>query len=157
LKTSHEPSSELLDIVRNEYDAVAANFRGNLLAHIRNVSIHRSGMPPVEVAVLGRWGTNCRGGATQSIPTFDQPQPQRHADPDLPLSWMQPVTFAIEPTYEEFVFQEVLPDGNFRDHPLFPRCNAYLQLASRLTEDAKSLAGRIHNTQPVTPPPLYDI
>jgi hypothetical protein len=77
------------------------------------------------------------------------------AGPDDPLSWMQPVQFAIEPKYAEFFVQEALPDGSSRDHPLFPSCEDYLQSASWLMEEAKSMAERVH-TQPVTPPPLYD-
>lgn len=141
---------------QNEYDFIAAHFRDHFLTHIRNVSIHRSGTPQVVVAVLGRWGEHYRGGPTQSLPTFDQPQQRTPDDPDHPLNWMQPVTFAIEPGPDEFVVQEALPGGSSRDHPLFPSCEDYLQSARRLVDEAKSLAERGH-VQPVTPPPLHDI
>lgn len=141
---------------QDEYDRIADIFRSHLLTHIRNVSIHRSGMPQVEVGVLGRWGEHYRGGPTQSLPTFDQPKQLTPGGPDDPLSWMQPVRFAIEPKHDEFFVQEVLPDGSSRDHPLFTSCEAYLTSAAQLVADAKSLAARVY-THPVTPPPLYDV
>ena len=152
------PSLELTnrESFQGEYDLIADNFRNHLLTHIRNVSIHRSGRPQVEVGVLGRWGEHYRGGPTRSLPTFDQPKRLTPAGPDDPLSWMQPIRFAIEPKHDEFFVQEALPDGSSRDHPLFPSCEAYLTSASQLVDDAKSLAERVH-THPVTPPPLYDI
>ncbi len=63
---------------------------------------------------------------------------------------------AIEPGSDDFVVQEALPDGSFRDHPLFASCENYLQSACQLVEKAKSLAVQVH-THPVTLPPLYDI
>ena len=138
-----------------EYDLIAADFRGHLLTHIRNVSIHRSGTPLVEVAVLGRWGEHYRGGPTQSLPTYEQFQQQTTDDPDHP--WMEPLKFAIAPGPDEFVVQKALPGANTCDHPLFPSCEDYLRSAGRLVEDAKSLAERVHTNNPLTLPPLYDI
>lgn len=143
-------------VFQSQYDAIAAAFRDHLLTHIRNVSIHRSGMPQVEVGVLGRWGEHYRGGPTQSLPTFDQPKQLTPSGPDDPLSWMQPVRFAIDPKQDEFFVQEVLPGGSSRDHPLFTSCEAYLMSAVQLVADAKSLVARVH-THPLTPPPLYDV
>lgn len=141
---------------QSQYDVIAAAFRDHLLTHIRNVSIHRSGTPQVEVAVLGRWGEHYRGGPAKSLPTFEQAQRPAEDNPDHPLNWMQPLSFAIEPGPDEFVVQEVLPGGSSRDHPLFASCEAYLTSAAQLVANAKSLAARVH-THPVTPPPLYDV
>ena len=144
------------DAFQQEYDLIANDFRNHLLTHIRNVSIHRSGTPPVEVAVLGRWGEHYRGGPTQSLPTYEQSQRPTTDDPNHPLNWMQPLKFAIEPGPDEFIVQEVLPDGRSLDHLLFQSCDDYLRSAGRLVEDAKSLAERVHSNT-VSLPPLYDI
>jgi hypothetical protein len=139
-----------------EYASIAGNFRRHRLSHIRNLSVHRSGKPEVEVAILGRWGEYYRGGPIQSLPTFEQPTRLTPNGPDDPLSWMQPVRFPIEPQRDEFFVQEALENGGSRKHPLFSSCEEYLQSASQLVEQARSLAERVH-THPVTPPPLYEL
>ena len=145
------------DSFQSAYDLIAVPFRTHLLTHIRNVSIHRSGTPSVEVAVLGRYGTHYSGGPTQILPTFEQPQQLTAADPNHPPpKWRNPMIIAIEPGPDDFVVQEAMPDGSPRNHPLFPSCDAYLQSASQLVDEAKSLAVSVH-THPVTPPPLYAI
>jgi hypothetical protein len=140
---------------QDSYDLIAVPFRTHLLTHIRNVSIHRSGTPSVEVAVLGRYGTLHRGGPTQNLSTFEEPQQLTVADPNHPPPiWMNPMKRAIEPGPDDFVVREVLPDSSPHDYPLFPKCTEYLQSASELVDEAKILAEQVH-TQPVTPPPLY--
>lgn len=142
---------------QDAYDRIAVPFRTHLLKHIRDVSIHRSGTPSVEVAVLGRYGTHYSGGPTQIVPAFEQPQQLTAADPNHPPSqWMNPMKIAIEPGPDDFVVQEAMSDGSSRNHPLFTSCENYLQSACQLVEKAKSLAEQVH-THPVTPPPLYDI
>lgn len=136
------------------YDAIAKDFRDHRLTRIRNISIHRTGMPPVEVSVIGQWGTHYRGSPNKSLPTFDEPQRSSHPDPDHPNNWMQPMRFAIEPRHDDFVFQEALPDGSFQSQPLFPNCHDYLRIAGWLIEEATGLYNTVHGTQPVTRPPL---
>jgi hypothetical protein len=151
------PEQKKRESFQNAYDLIADSFRTHLLTHIRNVSIHRSGTPLVEVAVLGRYGTHYSGGPTQVLPTFEQPQQLTAADPNHPPPrWMNPMIIAIEPGPDDFAVQEALPDGSSHDHPLFMSCENYLQSACQLAETAKSLAVQVH-THPVTPPPLYDI
>jgi hypothetical protein len=142
-------------IFQSEYDTTATLFRRHCLTHIRNVSVHRSGTPLVEVAVVGRWGTEYRGGPTQGLPTFEQLERQAAAESDdPPLGWMPLMASPIEPRQDEFFIQEVLPSNSSQDHPLFQSCEAYLQLASKLVDDAKQLADLHHRPQSVTPPPI---
>lgn len=141
----------------NAYKCIAGTFRAHPLTHIRNVSIHRSGTPSVEVAILGRYGIHYSGGPTQILPAFERPQQLTAADPNhSPPNWRNPMIIAIEPGPDDFVVQEAMPDSSSRDHPLFTSCENYLQSACQLAGKAKSLAVQMH-THPVTPPPLYDI
>jgi hypothetical protein len=142
---------------KSKYAGKGDPFRKYFLTHIRNVSIHCSGTPSVEVAVLGQWGVYYRGGPTQSIPAFEEPQQLTAADPNHPPRiWTDPVKRAIEPGPDDFFFQEIMPDGRSLNHPLFPSCADYLRSASELVDEAKILEKKEH-TQRVTLPPLYDI
>jgi hypothetical protein len=143
---------------QDAYDLIADPFRENLLSHIRNVSIHRSGTPSVKVAVLGQYDTLHRGGPTENLSAFEEPEKHTVADPNHPPPIrMNPMKRAIEPGHDDFFVLEVSSlDGSARDHPLFQKCDGYLQSASELVDKAKSLAERVH-THPVTLPPLYKI
>src|SRR5262249_29675990 len=85
----------------SQYKNSARDFRNHLLSHVRNLSIHRAGMPSVEVTVNGRLGMAYSGGPSRTLPTME-PRPTVFSDdPGFPVGWMQSADFPLQPCEDD--------------------------------------------------------
>jgi hypothetical protein len=111
-------------------------FSGHALSKARNVSFHRDGYASVEVKVTGRFGVAYIGSPVRSVPIAE-----RH--PNNPGPPFQQTALPIRPMWSDFTI-----DGK----PLFPECQAYLQLAADLRAKGHAIYQQVHGSNSLTPP-----
>jgi len=119
---------------KSSYDT----FRALPLSSMRHNIEHRSGVAPVEVAIVGRFGVIHVGGPGRPIPISETRQID---DPNLAfLAKAQPV----RPMASDFTV-----DGK----PLFQSCRVYLGKGQTLIAEARSIASSVHGANSVSRPP----
>ena len=112
-------------------------FRELPLYRARQISEHRTGVPPVTVTVTGRFGLTYSGGPTKMILMSER----QEMPPEL--GWMQKFT-PIQPMWTNFAI-----DGK----PLFEACREHLQSTQALVNRARELAESVHGSSKLTSPP----
>ena len=126
-----------------QFKTVHDTFRALTLSNARNITLHRTGVAPVEVNITGRFGVSHIGTPTKQVPTSES----AHiiAGDDSGLQWaatLPPDT--VQPTWTDFKI-----DGK----SLLPECRTYLQAARNLVAQARSMSQHIHANNTLTPPP----
>jgi hypothetical protein len=120
------------------FKAAHMTFRELPLSTARNISLHRSGVTPVEVKITGRFGVAYTGTPIKRLPSSEIRQLD---DPEF--QWLvKPVP--LRPGWQDFEI-----DGT----SLFDACKAYIQAAQQLIEDARKISQDVHGRDPLTPPP----
>jgi hypothetical protein len=123
---------------KKQFEADYKAFRSLPLGNARNISEHRTGRPPVTVAITGLFGARYTGGPGKNVPMTET----REID-DPGLAWMaKPV--ALRPMWDDFYI-----DGEL----LFPAFERYLSEAQSLVQKTQAISGRVHGTNPLTMPP----
>jgi hypothetical protein len=113
------------------------------LSNARNISLHRSGVAPVEVNIRGRFGVVHVGTPVEHVPIAESaPIGSGNDAANLWAGTLPPVP--VRPAITDFTI-----DGR----PLFPECQAYLQKARDLLAQAHKIAQSIHGNQNLTPLP----
>jgi hypothetical protein len=128
----------------SQFEPDYSGFRQHGLSSARNISFHRAGYASVEVKITGRFGVEHIGSPVKAVPTAES----RHFghvdnDPAPPWAFTQP-PLPVQPSWSDFTI-----DGK----PLFAECRAYLTLAEKLVDQARSLSQRVHGSNSLTPPP----
>jgi hypothetical protein len=113
------------------------------LSTARNISFHRSGVAPVEVNIKGRFGVIHFGTPIERVPIAESAPMASGTDPASLWAATEPPV-AVQPMWTDFAI-----DGK----PLFPECQAYLQKAQDLLDQARSIAQTVHGTHNLTPLP----
>jgi hypothetical protein len=113
------------------------------LSNARNVSLHRSGIAPVEVKIVGRFGVSHIGTPIKRVADAESRPIGAGTDPALQWAATLPPV-PVEPRWTDFTI-----DGR----PLFPECRAYLEEAAKLVTQARAIAKSVHGTESLTPPP----
>jgi len=122
-----------------DFDDRRETFARLLLSTARNVSLHRSGVAPVEVRIVSQFGVTYVGSPTTRVPIADS----RPAEVGGGLPWESPAP--LRPKW----WSDVLIDRR----PLFEECKRYVAHAGAAVEAARGLAERVHGDAPLTPPP----
>jgi hypothetical protein len=135
---------------QTQFEPLSRTFTALSLSGARNITLHRTGVPPVEVHVIGRWGAYTGG------PLTVLPQSELHhviAGNDPALQWA--ATEPPQPVQPRSVdFSLLIPTGSSASRvDLFPECRRFLDAARKLVTDAQQIAYAIHGSQPLTPPP----
>ena len=112
-------------------------FRGLGLSKVRNITLHRSGVAPIELKVDGRWGVTYVGTPAMRISATET------RDPGPPLP-MQAPPVPIEIHWDDF---------KVSGKPMFPACQEYLAGAGELVAAAKAVCQAVHGSGALTPPP----
>jgi len=119
------------------------------LSTARNIVLHRTGVPPVEVQIKGRFGISHVGTAVARVPIAESRPIAAGDDPSAQwASTLPPVP--LEPRWTDFIL-----DGK----PLFTECQTYLQKTEHLLAHARIIAKEVHGTDGLTTPiiaPLYN-
>jgi hypothetical protein len=135
---------------QTQFDPLSRSFTALPLSGARNITLHRTGVPPVEVHVIGRWGAYTGG------PLAVIPQSELHhviAGNDPALLWA--ATEAPQPVQPRSAdFYLLIPSGSSASRvELFPECRRFLDAARKLVTDAQQIARAIHGSQSLKPPP----
>lgn len=113
------------------------SFQSLPLSNARNVSCHRTGVAPAEASISGFFGVTYTGNPVQRVPDVETlPTPGDTSITQHPLP--------VRPSWPDFTI-----DGN----PLLEECQAYLRAAIELVTQARSISGRVHGSELLTPPP----
>jgi hypothetical protein len=123
---------------RKQFDPNYKAFRVLPLSEARNVSVHRTGVPPVEVSITGRLGVTYIGNPVAHIPCSETRQVS-----DPALSWLIKPVPLPQPTQDDLTI-----DGR----PLFPECQSYLKAARALIEEARRVSDAVHGNEDLTAP-----
>jgi hypothetical protein len=126
----------------DKFKAARSAFGALPLSTARNISLHRSGVAPVEVNIRGRFGVVHVGTPVRRVPIAESAPIVAGDDPALQWAATEPPV-AVQPAWTDFKI-----DGN----PLFPECRAYLQEARNLLDQARSIVQLVHGKQTLTPP-----
>jgi hypothetical protein len=137
---------------REDFQSSFANYylRFNKLplSRARVVTLHRLGVPPVEVKIAGRWGIEYIGGPVARVPSAESMPVAAGRDPALLWAATQP-PLPVQPGPDDFDL--TLSSGAVKK--LFPECGQYLQEARNLVEKAKEISQREHGGKKLTAPP----
>jgi hypothetical protein len=133
---------------QDQFRPLYTEFSQHVVSRARNITIHRTGTPSVELFITGRWGVY-GGGPLHHIPLAEIPP--EYLNPDAPVGPIPAVP--LEPCANDFSLKEVGTDGCIQLHTLFPTCKAYLDAAHDLVGKAGNICARVHGRQPLTPPP----
>jgi hypothetical protein len=127
----------------NNFCASYKVFSDHALSTARNISFHRTGHPPVEVRITGRFGVTHVGDPVKRVPMAES---RDFGDPgdNHALLWAatQP-PFPVLPMWRDFTIG---------GKPLFAECKDYLELAEELVAEARVLSERVHGTEILTSP-----
>jgi hypothetical protein len=138
---------------QQSFSPIYTAFGRHPVSRARVVTMHRTGLPPVEVQVTGYWGVVYRGGPTEAIPALDARLEPTGDDPAKIVPAISSPAMPLEPKAGDFSLQAVADDGGVQRLPLFDACREYLQQLGALVEGARQLARNLHGSQPLTPPP----
>lgn len=137
---------------QSQFDAGYGNFKKMALSGARNVTLHRTGVAPVEARVTGRWGTVYVGTPLQQIPLTESLPISSGNDPALQwLATQPPPQIELRPTDFSLVVTGGGPASNLA---LFPECQRFLEAARKLVVDAQRISQATHGSAPLTTPPL---
>jgi hypothetical protein len=134
---------------QGKFDSLFADFKQLPLSGARNVTLHRSGVAPVEVQITGMWGVYT-GGPLEKVPESETPTIVAGNDPALMVAAMQPPQ-SIEPRASDFSLIVANASGQQRMQ-LFPECGEFLQKAKNLVEEARKICQAEHGWEKITPP-----
>lgn len=135
---------------QTQFEPLSRTFTALPLSGARNVTLHRAGVPPVEVQVIGRWGTYT-GGPLTAIPQSELLHIVAVNDPALQWAATEPPQ-PVQPRPADFSL--LIPTGSSASRvELFPECRRFLDAARRLVTDAQQIALAVHGSQPLTPAP----
>ena len=115
-------------------------FRKLPLGEARHQIEHRTGVAPVEVTVIGRFGVTYRGGPATLVPMSETPVIN---DPNFPPSLAR--AHPLRPMWNDFTIQ---------GQPLFETCQDYLNRAAQLISEARLVAARVHGDEDLSPPSI---
>jgi hypothetical protein len=142
------PSSEqtgrqnFCDTFKPRYNA----FRDLDMTNARNITVHRTGYPPVRVNITSLFGVSYTGGPVERIPTTaSRPGSPADDSADPAVLWAATLSpIPLRPTWNDFQI-----DGK----PLYSECRAYIQRARDLMGLAQGISHQIHGRNTVTPLP----
>jgi hypothetical protein len=134
---------------QDRFDPLRRMFGELPLSGARNITLHRTGVPPVMAQVIGRWGTYT-GSPLTTMPQSELLPIVAGNDPALQWAATEPPQ-PVQPRAADFSL--VLPVGTTTSRvELFPECRAFLEASRKLISDAKNIADAVHGSQPLTPP-----
>jgi hypothetical protein len=121
-----------------QFDATRLAFAQLPLSQARNVSVHRTGLTPVTVAVTGFFGVTYTGDQTTPIPGTET---REIDDPKYAfLSRPSP----LRPKWSDFYF------GNQQLHP---ECQSYIKRVQEITDGARVIVQNVQGQNNLTAPP----
>jgi hypothetical protein len=133
-----------------QFDPLSRTFTALPLSGARNITLHRTGVPPVEVHVIGRWGAYI-GGPLTAIPQSELLPVVAGNDPALLWAATEPPQ-PVQPQPADFSL--LIPTGSSASRvDLFPECRSFLHASRKLITDAQKIAHAVHGSQPLTVPP----
>jgi hypothetical protein len=125
-----------------QYEPAYEAFRALPLGEARHVSAHRTGLPDVEVSIMGAFGVVHTGGPGKPVPLGELPP---IGAPELPfLGRLRPIL----PRQSDFKVAGL---------PLFPACLDYLNKVQALISGAREIAANVHGSNTLTTPPASAI
>jgi len=134
---------------QRKFDKLFMDFKQLPLSGARNITLHRSGVAPVEVQITGMWGVYT-GGPLQRVPESETPTVVAGNDPALMVASMQPPQ-SIEPRASDFSLIVATASGPIKID-LFPECKKFLEEARNLVEEARKICQAEHGSAKITPP-----
>jgi hypothetical protein len=130
------------DAFQAQFRQLYRTFNQHPMSRARNVTIHWSGMPSVEVVVISQWGIVYgppggiyQGSPTQSIPLIDQRLEPTGGDPAKIVPLISAPPIPLMPSLNDFLVKVVDSSGTVQTCQLFPLCQEYLQAARDLREN----------------------
>lgn len=133
-----------------QFEPHRCTFTALPLSGARNITLHRTGVPPVEVRVIGRWGAYT-GGPLAAIPQSELLPIVAGNDPALQWAATEPPR-PVQPQPADFWL--LIPAGSVASRvQLFPECRSFLDASRQLITDAHRITNAVHGSQPLTPPP----
>ena len=121
-----------------EFMKIRVCFDKNVLTNARNISVHRSGQVPVEVAFKGFWGVSYIINPTIRLASHEV-MPSDGSD----MGWLSSAQ-PLRPLWTDF---------KIGGQNLFEACQGYLADARDLLNQARNLSERVHGTNKLTEPP----
>jgi hypothetical protein len=115
---------------QSQFATAFASFVQMPLSDVRNVTLHRTGVAPVEVRVMGRWGSPFVGTPLQQIPLTES------LPVSVPLSAAGEPLQQLEPCAADFSIT-ITSGGTTSTVGLFPESQKYLEAARKLVADAR--------------------
>jgi len=137
---------------QSQFETVSKPFVAIPLSSARNVTLHRTGVPPVEVRITGRWGTIYVGTPVQGIPQSELLPDRADTDPALLAAAMEAPP-PITPRANDFSLL-VTTGGQPSKVALFPECQSFLESCRKLVADAQKISQVTHGSAPLTAPPV---
>lgn len=131
-----------------EFEDLYLDFSKLNLSRARKVTMHRTGIPPVEINLTGRWGENYVGSPVMRVPSCET-MPLVEGENLALLAAVNEVPLPVEPRFDDFELQ--LPSGAKKK--LFPECAQYLSEARSIVEKAKVFSDSVHGGKKLTAPP----
>lgn len=126
------------------------DFKQLPLSTVRNGSLHRQGVPTVEVQTIGRWEV-LTGGPLQRMPESETPNISAFHQSD----WMYAATIPPQPVRPSAGDFWLVVDGisGPTKTELFPECRSFLEKAKDLVDDARAIFEQTHGSEKLTLPP----
>lgn len=143
LSTLSPAETERRERFSTQFQNARNRFKKLALSNARNISLHRSGVAPVEVGITGRHGVTHIGTPVQRVPDAESKRTNGGENPALQWAAAQPPVL-LQPVWTDFK-----TDGK----QLFPECRAYLDEARMLRTTARAIVDAVHRTDKLTPPP----
>lgn len=144
------PEATRRQAFQTQFEPLSRTFTVLPLSGARNITLHRTGIPPVKVHVVGRWGAYI-GDPLTVIPQSELLPIIAGNDPTLQWAATEPLQ-PVQPRPADFSL--LIPTGSPASKvELFPECQRFLDAARKLVADAQQIAHAIHGSQPLTPPP----
>lgn len=125
-----------------KFAKVRTRFDNHFLTKVRNVSMHRSGLSPVNVAFTGFYGVKYEGNATIRL-SHAEVRPSDAAD----MGWLGS-SLPLLPKWQDFYIAKV---------NLFKACQEYLADANDIVSTAKNISAKVHGVLTLTEPETSDI
>src|SRR5262245_14313966 len=73
LRGLSQPEIQQRTNFQNQFKPYLVAFNALQLSNVRHVSVHRSGVIPLEATITGRFGVVYRGSATEAVPPAETP------------------------------------------------------------------------------------
>ena len=127
---------------KKSFKGAYKTFRKLPLSNARNISLHRTGVAPVEVNIIGRYGISYIGTPVSHVPTAEGEEIA--AGDDQALQWVA--------TMPPVPVQPAWPDFKVNGKSLFTECRAYLDGAKNLLARARGISLQVHDNESLTPP-----